>query len=300
MGANLKEVRDRMKSVKSTQQITKAMKMVSAAKLRRAQMAIVQMRPYSKKLNEMLSNIVSSMGSGMEISYGIEREVKNPLIILVTSNRGLCGAFNTYIIKEAIKLITGKYNAQYEAGNLQLVCIGKKGNDFLRTRYTKLNMVNDHIDLFSDLQFENTAKVSQWVMDQFTSGAIDSVDVAYGEFKNAAVQFYKTEQFLPIEKIEPDASEDKKFSTNFTFEPNQQKLLEDMVPSILRTQFHKYLLDTHASEHGARMTAMDKATENADDLLKELKINYNKARQEAITNEISEIVGGAAALEGAS
>jgi len=300
MGANLKEVRERIKSVKSTQQITKAMKMVSAAKLRRAQMAIVQMRPYSKKLNEMLSNIVSSMGSGMEISYGIEREVKTPMIVLVTSNRGLCGAFNSYIIKEAIKLINGKYNAQYEAGNLKIMFIGKKGFDFLKKRYPKLNIINEHVELFNDLQFNKTAQVSQWVMDEFTNGNIDAVEVCYGEFKNAAVQYYKNEQFLPIEKIEPEATEEKKFSTNFTFEPNQQKLLEDMVPSILRTQFHKYLLDTHASQHGARMTAMDKATENADDLLKELKINYNKARQEAITNEISEIVGGAAALEGAS
>jgi len=298
MGANLKEVRERISSVKSTQQITRAMKMVSAAKLRRAQMAVVQMRPYSKKLNEMLSNIVSSMGAGADISYATERDVKNPLIVLVTSNRGLCGAFNNYIIKEALKLINGKYNAQYEAGNLKMICIGKKGFEFVNKAYPKLTVINDHVDLFSDLQFDITSKVSQWIMDEFSNGSIDSVDVAYGEFKNAAVQFYKVEQFLPIEKIEPDTTVEKKFSTNFTFEPNQQKLLEDMVPSILRTQFHKYLLDTHASEHGARMTAMDKATENADDLLKELKINYNKARQEAITNEISEIVGGAAALEG--
>ncbi len=297
MGANLKEVRDRIKSVISTQQITKAMKMVSAAKLRRAQQAIVQMRPYSNKLNAMLSNIVTGMGGGIDVSYAKEREVKKAMIVVVTSNRGLCGAFNSYIIKEAVKLI-GKYQTQYDAGNLSMLCIGKKGYEYFVKRHKKLNLISDHVELFADLSFDNTAKVSQMVMDKFDARDLDAVEVAYGEFKNAAVQYYRAEQFLPIERIEPETSEEKQLNADFIFEPSEKELLTHMVPSILRTQFHKYLLDTHASEHGARMTAMDKATENADDLLKELRINYNKARQEAITNEISEIVGGAAALEG--
>ncbi len=299
MGANLKEVRDRIKSVISTQQITKAMKMVSAAKLRRAQMAIVSMRPYSKKMNSMLSNIVSNMGGSIDISYAKSREVVHPMIVLVTSNRGLCGAFNSYIIKEAVKLIDGKYKSQYEAGNLSMIFVGKRGFEFVKKRYPKLNIIEDHVNLFADLSFDNTEKVAQYVMDQFDSGAIDAIDVAYGEFKNAGVQYYKVEQFLPVAKVEVEEVSEKTRSVDFVMEPTKEELLEEMFPSILKMQFHKFLLDTHASEHGARMTAMDKATENADDLLKELRINYNKARQEAITNEISEIVGGAAALEGA-
>ena len=181
-----------------------------------------------------------------------------------------------------------------------MVCIGKKGYEYFVKRYKKLNLISDHVELFPNLEFDTTAKISQMIMDKFDAKEIDAVDVAYGEFKNAAVQYYRAEQFLPIERIEPDATAtgEKQMNADFIFEPSEKELLAHMVPSILRTQFHKFLLDTHASEHGARMTAMDKATENADDLLKELKINYNKARQEAITNEISEIVGGAAALEG--
>jgi len=299
--ANLKEVRDRISSIKSTMQITKAMKMVSAAKLRRAQQAIVQMRPYSIKQNSMLSNIVSNLSGEVEISYAQERPETNVLIVVVTSNRGLCGAFNSFINKEAVKLIE-KYAPQREAGNLSMMFIGKKGYDYFKSRYKGINFITDNVALFEDLSFGNTALVSQAIMDSFSDKTYDKIKVAYGEFKNAAVQYYKTEQFLPIQKVEPEVTEDddSKDGQNalFIFEPSANELLEHMVPSILKTQFHKYLLDTHASEHGARMTAMDKATENADDLLKELKIDYNKARQEAITREISEIVGGVAALEG--
>ncbi len=299
MGANLKEVRERMTSIKSTMQITKAMKMVSAAKLRRAQQAIVQMRPYSNKQNEMLTNIVSNLDGDIEITYALERPETNVLIVVVTSNRGLCGAFNSFVSKEAVKLVEEKYAAQHASGNLSLMFIGKKGYDYFRTRFEGLNYINDHSNLFADLTFGSTAAIASKIMKQFEDKEYDKVEVVYGEFKNAAVQYFKAEQFLPIQKIatEEGGADDSKNSL-FKFEPSAAELLKHMVPSILKTQFHKFMLDTHASEHGARMTAMDKATENADDLLKDLKITYNKARQEAITKEISEIVGGVAALEG--
>ena len=298
--ANLKEVRDRISSIKSTMQITKAMKMVSAAKLRRAQQAIVQMRPYSIKQSQILSNIVSNLDGEVEISFAEERTENNALIVVVTSNRGLCGAFNSFVCKEAVKLVA-KYDAQRKAGNLSMMFVGKKGFDYFKNRYTDVNFITDDMLLFNDLSFANTATVAQALMDDFEGNKYDKIDVAYGEFKNAAVQNFKAEQFLPIQKVEAEEIEGEEKSNQnalFIFEPSAEELLQHMVPSILKTQFHKYLLDTHASEHGARMTAMDKATENADELLKELKIDYNKARQEAITREISEIVGGVAALEG--
>lgn len=300
MGANLKEVRGRIKSVKSTQQITKAMKMVSAAKLRRAQQAITQMRPYANKLNEMLTNILSTLDGDATTTFGTERPVTNALIVVVTSNRGLAGAFNTNVIKKAVAAIEEKYARQRDNGGLTIMCIGKKGNDFFRRNYPKVNRIEDHVEIFSDLSFDNIAKVSEKIMEDFESGRYDAVEAIYGRFKNAAMQFPEAVQFLPVVK-EETGEEDKKTSkvkADYIFEPDKESLLKHLVPSILQTTFHKFLLDTHASEHGARMTAMDKATENAEDLLKELKISYNKARQEAITKELSEIVGGAAALGG--
>lgn len=295
--ANLKEVRDRIQSVNNTQQITKAMKMVSAAKLRRAQMAITQMRPYANKLNEMLRNILSNLGSSAESSFGIERPVVKAVQVVVTSNRGLAGAFNTNVIKAAVANINDKYADVYEAGNLTILCIGKKGYEYFKKRYAKANIPSDHVLLFDKMTYESVAVVSQLLMDGFKNGEYDAVDVAYGRFKNAAMQFPENEAWLPVPKIEVEqgASESRAW---YIFEPDMHTLLEELIPSILQTSFQKYLLDTHASEHGARMTAMDKATDNAQDLLKELKLSYNKARQEAITNEILEIVGGAAALEG--
>ena len=293
--ANLKEVRERIASVTNTQQITKAMKMVSAAKLRKAQMAIQNMRPYSNKLNEMLRNILSNLEGDADTVYGAERPVENVCIVVVTSNRGLCGAFNSNVIKAAIALMDGKYSAQKKAGNLTLLTIGKRGYDFFRKRY-KGPIINDHVEMFNDLSSENITKVSQSLMDAFENKTYDAIEVAYGRFKNAATQFPETEQFLPVAKLE-ESADDKKMRADYLFEPTKESLLEYLVPSILHNQFQKFLLDTHASEHGARMTAMDKASENADELLRELKISYNKARQEAITNEILEIVGGAAALE---
>ncbi|MCR9289019.1 MAG: ATP synthase F1 subunit gamma [Bacteroidetes bacterium] len=294
--ANLKEVRDRIKSVKNTQQITKAMKMVSAAKLRKAQQAIVQMRPYANKQNEMLRNILSALGGSADTSFGKERAVKKACMVIVTSNRGLCGAFNTNVIKAAVATIEEKYSEVQAAGNLVILPIGKKGNDFFRKNYPEIDRIEEYVNLFSDLSFDNVATVSQKLMDAFESGEYDMVDAAYGRFKNAATQFAESEQWLPVPKIEADG--DSTGTANYIFEPNEGELLEHLVPSILQTTFQKYLLDTHASEHGARMTAMDKASENANELLNDLKLSYNKARQEAITNEILEIVGGAAALNG--
>ena len=294
--ANLKEVRDRIKSVKNTQQITKAMKMVSAAKLRKAQQAIVQMRPYANKQNEMLRNILSALGGSADTSFGKERAVKKACMVIVTSNRGLCGAFNTNVIKAAVATIEEKYSEVQAAGNLVILPIGKKGNDFFRKNYPEIDRIEEYVNLFSDLSFDNVATVSQKLMDAFESGEYDMVDAAYGRFKNAATQFAESEQWLPVPKIEADG--DSTGTANYIFEPNEGELLEHLVPSILQTTFQKYLLDTHDSEHGARMTAMDKASENANELLNDLKLSYNKARQEAITNEILEIVGGAAALNG--
>jgi F-type H+-transporting ATPase subunit gamma len=295
--ANLKEVRIRIASVISTQQITKAMKMVSASKLRRAQNAITQMRPYAEKQNQMLSNILSNLDGDAETTFGKDRDIQSAAIVVVTSNRGLCGAFNTNIIKAAAATINGKYATQRDNGKLAIICIGKKGNDFFRRRYPNL-VISDYADMFNDLSFDNVKRAAQMVMDGFEQKKYDHVTIAYSRFKNAAMQFAEAEQFLPVVKMEAKkvAGVSKK-KADYIFEPDQSTLLQELVPSILQTSFYKCLLDTHASEHGARMTAMDKATENANELLKNLRINYNKARQEAITKELSEIVGGAAALE---
>ncbi|PHN03576.1 ATP synthase F1 subunit gamma [Flavilitoribacter nigricans] len=294
--ANLKEVRDRIKTVNNTQQITKAMKMVAAAKLRRAQQAIQQMRPYSDKLDAMLRNILSNLEGDAETVFGQERPIEHACVVVVTSNRGLAGAFNTNVIKAAVQVINTKYADVLAKGNLSVLCIGKKGNDFFRKNYKNIHLISDYVDLFSDLSFDNVAYVSQHLMQAFEDGGYDAIDVAYGRFKNAAMQFPEVAQWLPVAKIEA-TEDDSKLKADYIFEPTKKGLLNYLVPSILQTQFQKFLLDTHASEHGARMTAMDKATENAEELLGDLKLSYNKARQEAITNEILEIVGGAAALE---
>ena len=295
--ASLKEVRIRIASVISTQQITKAMKMVSAAKLRKAQGAITQMRPYADKLNSMLVNILSNLDSDASTTFGVEREVENACLVVITSNRGLAGAFNTNVIKAATATINEKYAKQRDNGKLTILCIGKKGFDFFRRRYPASAINADYVELFNDLSFDNVKKAAQQLMDGFEAKKYDHVTVAYGRFKNAAMQFPEAVQFLPVQKLEVSKSETKKKKADYIFEPDQKSLLDELVPSILQTTFYKFCLDTHASEHGARMTAMDKATENANELLKNLRINYNKARQEAITKELSEIVGGAAALE---
>ena len=292
MSGKLKEVRERMKSVSSTQQITKAMKMVSAAKLRKAQDAIVRMRPYAEKLNQMLRNVLSAVEGDVSISFGKERPVEHATVVVITSNRGLAGAFNTNIIKAAVRVIESEFAEQRAARKLSILCIGKRGYDFFRKNYKDCNIIKDYVLLFENLDFDQTVVVPRLLMDQFHRGETDKIVVCYGRFKNAATQFAETVQYLPVPKIEAASSR----KVDYIFEPEKDVLLNTLVPSILEVQFQKFLLDTHASEHGARMTAMDKATTNADDLLSELKINYNKARQEAITKELSEIVGGAAAL----
>jgi F-type H+-transporting ATPase subunit gamma len=298
MAGGLKEVRERIKSVISTQQITKAMKMVSAAKLRRAQNAIVQVRPYAERLNRMLSNILSNLDGDATTSFGKEREVKNVLIVVMTSNRGLCGAFNTNINKETVALLNGKYAAQRRNGQVNMLFVGKKAYDFFRRRYNDLNFITDNIGLYDTPNYDQAGEVAQALMNEFSSGKYDAIEIVYSRFRNAAMQTPTAEQWLPVAKMEANKEGGKTMKADYIFEPDKVTLLETLVPSILKLQFHKCLLDTVASEHGARMTAMDNATENAEELLKMLRINYNKARQEAITTELGEIVGGAAALEG--
>ncbi|MEM8527927.1 MAG: ATP synthase F1 subunit gamma [Bacteroidota bacterium] len=295
MSGALKEVRERISSVKKTQQITKAMKMVAAAKLRRAQQAIQQLRPYADKQQQMLINILSNLDGDVDTSFGVEREIQNACLVVVTSNRGLAGAFNTNVIKAAVAKIESKYADVLAKGNLTILPIGKKGADFFRRNYgNQATVVEDYVALFEDLSFDNVSTVSKGLMEAFENGTYDAIDVAYSNFRNVVIQIPEVAQFLPVEKLESEGDSNTK--ANYIFEPDQASLLAYLIPSILQTQFQKYLLDTHASEHGARMTAMDNATENAEELQKELKIAYNKARQEAITKEISEIVGGAAAL----
>lgn len=293
MAGQLKEVRNRIKSVQSTQQITKAMKMVSAAKLRRATDAIIQMRPYAKKLQEMLSNIVSSSEGDSSMSLAADRPVERVLLIVITSDRGLAGAYNTNVIKLAKQTIKEKYAAQMAKGNVMIWGIGKKGYEHFAKNNYKVS--DEHKDIFLSLSFENVQKASQAAMKAFQNKEFDAVEVVYSEFKNAATQTFVVERFLPIPKVEGGAS---KVKADFIFDPNREQLIAELMPKILNTQLYKAVLDANASEHGARMTAMDKASENANELLRSLKISYNRARQAAITTELTEIVSGAAALQG--
>lgn len=293
MAGQLKEVRNRIKSVQSSQQITKAMKMVSAAKLRRAQDAILQMRPYAQKLQEMLSNIVSSTEGELNLKLAETRTVENVLLIVITSDRGLAGAYNTNVVKAAKQTIQEKYAAQFAKGNVTIWNIGKKGWETLSKAGYKTDAT--YKDIFLHLTFDNVQAVAKAAMKAFEEGTFDAVEVVYSEFKNAATQRFAAEQFLPIPKQE--AAEGSK-KTDFIFEPEKGALIAELMPKILNIQLYKAVLDAHASEHGARMTAMDKASENANELLKSLKISYNRARQAAITTELTEIVSGAAALQG--
>ncbi|MEO7522578.1 MAG: ATP synthase F1 subunit gamma [Ferruginibacter sp.] len=293
MSGALKEVRNRIKSVQSTQQITKAMKMVSAAKLRRAQDAITQMRPYAQKLQEMLSNIVSSSEGDVAMDLAVERPVEKVLVIVVTSDRGLCGGYNSNLIKLTKLVIREKYPTQFDKGNVQILPIGKKGYE----HFTKngFKVVDAYWDIFTGLSFDKVQAAAKYAMDTFAARNVDAVDVVYSEFKNAATQNFIAEQFLPVPKVTETGTKKK---ADFIFEPNQAVLIEELMPKILNTQLYKAVLDANASEHGARMTAMDKASDNANELLKSLKISYNRARQAAITTELTEIVSGAAALQG--
>lgn len=291
MSGQLKEVRNRIKSVQNTQQITKAMKMVSAAKLRRATERIVQMRPYANKLNELMSNIASDPGVVIEMAQ--ERTIKNVLLVVVTSDRGLAGGFNSTTIKLAHQTIYEKYEALAKSGHLTIMPVGKKANDaFKKLPY---QLISDHALMFSNLDFAHASAAAEWMMQAFKNNEYDRIEIVYSQFKNAATQIFQVERFLPVLKT---ASGKGASSVNFIFEPEQEELVNHLIPKILKTQFFKVLLDSNASEHGARMTAMDKATDNAKELLKDLSIKYNRARQAAITTELTEIVSGAAALQG--
>jgi F-type H+-transporting ATPase subunit gamma len=291
--ANLKEVRNRIASVSSTQQITKAMKMVSAAKLKRATNAIIQLRPYADKLKEMLANLSASLEDGSS-PFLEERAPRRVLIVVVSSNRGLAGAFNTNVIKTANNLIAEKYSEQQKAGNVSIVGIGKKGQEFYQRR--KYNVIGNNNELFSDLTFLNVSKVTEAIMDGFLKGEFDRVELVYNRFKNAAVQFLTVEQLLPVPKAEKKEKATNAVQVDYILEPSQEAIVEQLIPKNIKIQLYKAVLDSHASEHGARMTAMDKATDNAGELLKQLKLSYNQARQAAITTELTEIVSGAAAL----
>ena len=290
--ANLKEVRNRIDSISSTQQITKAMKMVAAAKLKRAQDNIIQLRPYATKLSEILTNLSSSTSDNDESVYSTKRNVEKVLVVVVTSDRGLCGGFNSSIFKAVNTVIENKYKAQNEAGNLTLLPVGKKGLEFFERRNFK--MITDYSTLFGKLTFDNVKEAAEYAMNAFEEGVYDEVTIVYNEFKNVAVQIVKTEQFLPI--VETEKEEGDNSSMDYIYEPSQESIVSDLIPKSLKIQIYRALLESNASEHGARMTAMDKATENAGEMLKDLKLVYNRTRQAAITTEILEIVGGAEAL----
>jgi F-type H+-transporting ATPase subunit gamma len=285
--ANLKEIRNRITSIKSTMQITSAMKMVSAAKLKKAQDAIVAMRPYSSKLTELLQNLSATLDGDIGGTYSTEREVSKVLIVVVTSNRGLCGGFNSSITKEVIKTVAERYADK----QVDIFSIGKKGEATLSKLYTILEAKND---IFDDLTFDNVAVIAEKLMSLYEDGSYDKIELVYNQFKNAATQIPQVEQFLPIKPIE--GGDVNAVNSDYIFEPSKVEIVEALIPKSLKTQLYKGIRDSFASEHGARMTAMHKATDNASELRDELLLTYNKARQAAITNEILEIVGGAEAL----
>lgn len=291
---NLKEVRIRIASVKSTQQITSAMKMVAASKLRRAQNAILKMRPYAAKLKDILQNLSASLDSGDANPYTQQRSAEKVLLVVITSNRGLCGAFNTNVLRAAVQRIQNEYATQAGLGNVSFLTIGRKATEFFSKR--GYNVVSSHDSIFDSLTYENVSVIAGSVMEAFANKQFDRVEIVYNQFKNAAVQKLTVEQFLPVEAPAQSAVVSK-INTDFIFLPSKEEIVSELIPKSLRIQFYKAVLDSNASEHGARMTAMHQATENAGDLIKELNLAYNKARQAAITKEILEIVSGAEALK---
>ena len=296
--ANLKEVRNRITSVISTQQITKAMKMVSAAKLRRAQNAIIRMRPYSQKLQEILQNLAQSLDSSDGGAYSKIRPLNNVLFIAINSNRGLCGASNTNVVRKVnIELQKPEYATLHQKGKVHIMAIGKKASDFFSKRKKIYSFAGEHNHIYNHLDFNHTAEIAEGLMKDFMDEKYDRIILVYNQFKNAAVQNIQAEQLLPIEPPKTQETKVQKHISDYIFEPSKQEILLDLVPKTIKIQLFKAILDSHASEHGARMTAMSKATDNASDLLKDLRLTYNKARQAAITGEILEIVAGAEALE---
>jgi F-type H+-transporting ATPase subunit gamma len=293
--ANLKEVKGRISSVKSTQQITKAMKMVAAAKLRRAQDRIIMMRPYAERLSRVMRNVSSSVDTNtIENPYAEERPLNNVLLVVVTSDRGLCGAFNSNIFRYTRSLIEDEYRYLNENGGLHIMTIGKRSRDHYAKR--GFQVIDDHTNLFHQLSFDEVREVANKILLEFEKGIYDRVEIIYNEFKNVATQVIKREPFLPIIEDSMDDEEDAFTETDYIFEPSGEFLFREIVPKSLKIQFYKALLESNASEHGARMTAMDQATDNAEELLKQLRLTYNRTRQAAITKEILEIVGGAEAL----
>ena len=286
--ANLKEIRNRISSVESTMQITSAMKMVSAAKLKKAQDAIIQLRPYADKLTEMLINLSSTLDGGEGNAYSTIRQEKNILFVTITSNRGLCGGFNSNVIKKTRTLI----NENYKDCHSSIMSIGKKASEFFSKN--NYNIISSHDELFNNITFDQVSKIADTIMEGFRDANYDKVILVYNQFKNAATQIIMCENYLPVET--PD--DNSKNIGDYIFEPTKEKIVNELIPKSLKTQIFKAILDSHAAEHGARMTAMHKATDNANDLKDDLTLYYNKARQAAITGEILEIVGGAEALNG--
>jgi F-type H+-transporting ATPase subunit gamma len=294
--ASLKEVKSRITSVISTQQITKAMKMVAAAKLRKSQDKIMQMRPFAKKMNSLLQNL-SSAGADGQAWYNQVREEKKILIVAVSSDRGLCGSFNSSVFKAVLRLAQEKYSSQASKNNITFLPIGKKSLEFFEKR--NLPVISDYSTLFQSLTFESVSKIGEYVMSVFKNGDFDKIEIVYNEFKNVATQILRAEQFLPILPLPVDKNVAATAATEYIYQPNQEEILTGLIPKSLKVQLYKAVLDSNAAENGARMTAMDKATDNAGELLKELKLTYNRTRQAAITKEILEIVAGAEALKSA-
>ncbi len=292
--ANLKEIKGRITSVNSTQQITKAMKMVAAAKLRRAQDRILQLRPYSQKLSEVLQNVSATLGDDASNVFAETREINQVLVVVVTSDRGLCGSFNANVNKLAVQHINTYYKTQLDAGNVEILPIGAKAKDYFKKRGYRVT--ETFADLFTRLSFDDVREAAEMAMEGFLKKKYDRVDIVYNEFKNVATQEVQAEQFLPIQERITDAEATSPKELEYIFEPGKDEIIELIIPKSLKIAFYKAILESNAAEHGARMTAMDKATDNAAELLKELRLTYNRTRQAAITTEILEIVGGAEAL----
>lgn len=291
--ANLKEVKNRITSVSSTQQITKAMKMVAAAKLKRAQDRITQMRPYAQKLSEILKNVAAAASENVDNDYSRVSDGNKILVIPITSDKGLCGAFNSNVFRSGVNFITANYKAALQNGHIDFLPIGKKAADYYRKR--GYNVIDTYTGMFADLNFDTARNAAEFAMESFKNGKYDKVFLIFNEFKNVATQIVVTEQFLPIQQPDEEKQENS-ITTDYIYEPSEKEIVAELIPKSLKIQFYKALLESNASEHGARMTAMDKATENAGELLKELRLTYNRTRQAAITTEILEIVAGAEAL----
>jgi F-type H+-transporting ATPase subunit gamma len=295
--ANLKDIRTRIASVKSTQQVTSAMKMVSAAKLRKAQDAILQLRPYAEKLNEILSNVCNNLSSDVVNKFADRKTKERILIIAITSNRGLCGGFNSNVVKRTSELLTTTFIEQSKKNKVDIIAIGKKAVDGLKSKGIKVT--TGYLEFYDQMNYESVSEIAQTIMDRYSNGDYDHVELVYNQFKNAAVQNLTNEQFLPVALVGNKEESVKKtgYRLAYVFEPTMEQIVSDVIPQSLKIQFFKAVLDSVAAEHGARMTAMHKATDNAFDLIKDLKLNYNKARQASITNEILEIVSGANAMK---